>query len=187
MPTFELNDHIREILADTAEEDLDLLTRKVFESIPRNQTREALRQALYDAVRHVLTYAPRPGQSQFATQGGYAEAGSDSTTGEDQRPSGTHAIPVLPGGGNVRNSRAALLRRNRFRMSVWIGNRQFRHILECTRENLEFAAAESDRQAEANANTAQRYRRLVKKMAERHVATVGELSDQDIAEALNDE
>jgi hypothetical protein len=70
---------------------------------------------------------------------------------------------------------------------VWIGDKTYRNILDCTRADLEFAAEESHRQAEANAATERRYRRLAKLMADRGVDTVAELSDEEIWEVMSGE
>lgn len=185
--TFNLRDHIREVLAGTAEENLDALTALVFDRTPRNAIRQAYRQALTEAVRAELPRATRPGQSQFDAQRGGAGAGQDSSTGGGQGGFETQPSHTLPGGGNVRNSRAAMFRRARFRMNVHVGSRTFRNILDCTADDLLFAATECDQMAEANAQAAERYRRLVKVMNQRAVEKVSELTDEEIAEVVGDE
>lgn len=183
--SFDLRQHIRTILAETSEENLDTLTSLVFEATPKATSREAYRQALPEVIRKELAKAPRLDHPTPDTQNGCIEPGQD-IAGEGQDGTDTQDVATLPS-GNVRNSRAALFRRTRFRISVWIGDKTYRNILECTAENLAFAAAESDRQAEANAATARKYRRLVKVMEQRQVSTVAELTDEEIQEALGDE
>lgn len=185
--SFNLRDHIRDILAETAEENLDALTALVFDRTPRNAIREAYRQALTEAVRAELPRATRPDQRSSDTQSLAIGAGSDSTTGEGQATFDTQRSSTLLGGGNVRNSRAARLRRARFRLNVHVGQRTFRNILDCTAEDLLFAAAECDQMAQANAQAAERYRRLVKVMNQRQVEKVADLTDEEIEEVVGDE
>lgn len=183
--TFDLRRHIRDILAETTEENLDILTAMVFDRTPHNAIREAYRQALTEAVRAELPRAIRPDQTGADTQPVIIGAGSDSTTGEGgQSAPDTQNACTLPGGGNVRNSRAARLRRARFRLNVHVGQRTFRNILDCTAEDLLFAASECDRMAEANAQAAERYRRLVKVMLQRQVEKVADLTDEEIEEVI---
>jgi hypothetical protein len=192
--TFDLRQHIRTILAETTEENLDTLTSLIFDRTPKSATREAYRQALTEVVRKELATAPRapkessdsrPDHVDHDAQGGHIGPGSTSA-GEGQRSFDAQGNPTLPG-GNLRNSRTALFRRNRWRISVWIGDKTYRNILDCTRADLEFAAEESHRQAEANAATERRYRRLAKLMADRGVDTVAELSDEEIWEVMSGE
>lgn len=182
--TFDLRQHIRDVLAETTEENLDTLTAMVFDRTPRNAIREAYRQALTEAVRAELPRAIRPDHTAADTQPVIIGAGSDSTTGGSQDIADTHDDCAPSGGGNVRNSRAARLRRARFRLNVHVGQRTFRNILDCTAEDLLFAAAECDRMAEANAQAAERYRRLVKVMNQRQVEKVADLTDEEIEEAI---
>lgn len=184
--TFDLRQHIRDILAGTTEENLDILTAMVFDRTPHNAIREAYRQALTEAVRAELPRAIRPDQTGADTQPVIIGAGSDSTTGEGghMAPDTQSTSTPSPGGGNVRNSRAARLRRARFRLNVHVGQRTFRNILDCTAEDLLFAAAECDRMAEANAQAAERYRRLVKVMLQRQVEKVADLTDEEIEEVI---
>lgn len=185
--TFNLRDHIRDILAETAEENLDALTALVFDRTPRNAIREAYRQALTEAVRAELPRATRPDQRSSDTQSLAIGAGSDSTTGGSHQRPDTHRGFAPSGGGNVRNSRAARLRRARFRLNVHVGQRTYRNILDCTAEDLLFAAAECDQMAQANAQAAERYRRLVKVMNQRQVEKVADLTDEEIEEVVGDE
>lgn len=180
--TFILRRHIREVLDETGETDIETLADAVYARTPRNEIREAYRQALSDQVRKVLGYhAPHLDRDEVGM-------GSTSAIGRGHNSTDTQTGHTPSGGGNIRNSRAALLRRNRFRVHVWLGQGvPEKHVLECTRDNLEFAAAESDRNAQSNARRARQYRRLVKIMTDRGVSTVGELIDDDIEEALNDE
>lgn len=182
--TFDLRQHIRDILAETTEENLDILTAMVFDRTPHNAIREAYRQALTEAVRAELPRATRPDQRSCDTQRPAIGAGSDSIAGEGHPYPDTQKARTLSGGGNVRNSRAARLRRARFRLNVHVGQRTFRNILDCTAEDLLFAAAECDRMAEANAQAAERYRRLVKVMNQRQVEKVADLTDEEIEEAI---
>jgi|ADGO01.1.fsa_nt_gi hypothetical protein len=182
--TFDLRQHIRDVLAETAEENLDILTAMVFDRTPHNAIREAYRQALTEAVRAELPRAIRPDQRVADTHSSSIGAGSDSTTGGSQSLPDTHRSHAPSGGGNVRNSRAARLRRARFRLNVHVGQRTFRNILDCTAEDLLFAAAECDRMAEANAQAAERYRRLVKVMLQRQVEKVADLTDEEIEEVI---
>lgn len=182
--TFDLRQHIRDVLAETTEENLDILTAMVFDRTPHNAIREAYRQALTEAVRAELPRATRPDHFRADTQNLRVGAGSDSTTGGSQVQPDTHRSHAPSGGGNVRNSRAARLRRARFRLNVHVGQRTFRNILDCTAEDLLFAAAECDRMAEANAQAAERYRRLVKVMNQRQVEKVADLTDEEIEEAI---
>lgn len=183
MSEFNLTQHIRGILAGSSEENLDELTDLVFRATWKRDHAEAYRQALPDAIRHQLASHPRAdtntggkGQMETDAQDCYTlPAGNDP-----QDTVGPEAL-IRP---NLRNSRAALLRRNRFRLSVWLGNKTYRNILECTAADLEFAAGESDRQATANAQQAERYRRLVKAMREANAETVNALTDEQITEAL---
>jgi hypothetical protein len=192
--TFDLRQHIRTILAETTEENLDTLTSLIFDRTPKSATREAYRQALTEVVRKELATAPRApkessdsrlDQSRADAHEIRIEPGSTSA-GEGHRSLDLHRTPTLSG-GNLRNSRTALFRRNRWRISVWIGDKTYRNILDCTRADLEFAAEESHRQAEANAATERRYRRLAKLMADRGVDTVAELSDEEIWEVMSGE
>ena len=182
--TFDLRQHIRDILAETTEENLDVLTTIVFERTPHDAIREAYRQALTEAVRAELPRAIRPDQGAIATHTATIGAGSDSTTEERHPILDTQSAAAPSGGGNVRNSRAARLRRARFRLNVHVGRRIFRNILDCTVEDLLFAAAECDQMADANAQAAERYRRLVKVMNQRQVEKVGDLTDEEIEEAV---
>lgn len=184
MTTFDLRQHIRDVLAETTEENLDILTAMVFDRTPHNAIREAYRQALTEAVRAELPRATRPDQRELDAQVGRIGAGSDSTTGGSQVRPDTQILRAPSGGGNVRNSRAARLRRARFRLNVHVGQRTFRNILDCTAEDLLFAAAECDRMAEANAQAAERYRRLVKVMLQRQVEKVADLTDEEIEEVI---
>jgi hypothetical protein len=192
--TFDLRQHIRTVLAETSEENLDTLTSLIFDRTPKSATREAYRQALTEMVRKELATAPRApkhdsdsrlDQEQSDAQPVRIEPGHNSA-GEGQTGGDTQIQSTLPG-GNLRNSRTALFRRNRWRISVWIGDKTYRNILDCTRADLEFAAEESHRQAEANAATERRYRRLAKLMADRGVDTVAELSDEEIWEVMSGE
>jgi len=192
--TFDLRQHIRTILAETSEENLDTLTSLIFDRTPKSATREAYRQALTEVVRKELATAPRApkhdsdsrlDQRTSDTQGTIIEPGSKSA-GEGHRSLDTQVARTLPG-GNLRNSRTALFRRNRWRISVWIGDKTYRNILDCTRADLEFAAEESHRQAEANAARERQYRRLAKLMADRGVDTVAELTDEEIQEVMGSE
>lgn len=182
--TFDLRQHIRDVLAETTEENLDVLTAMVFDRTPHNAIREAYRQALTEAVRVELPRAIRPDQGTIDTHIRIIGADQDSTTGGSQAIADTHGATAPSGGGNVRNSRAARLRRARFRLNVHVGQRTFRNILDCTAEDLLFAAAECDRMAEANAQAAERYRRLVKVMNQRQVEKVADLTDEEIEEAI---
>lgn len=190
---FDLRQHIRTVLAETADENLDVLTALVFERTPRQAVRDAYRQALAEVVRKELATAPRlpdPRLDQVHrdTHSSLIEPGQNSVTGEGQKPSETQSGTTLPGGGqNHRTSRTALFRRFGFRESVCVGDKTYRRLLECTAENLAFAAAESERQSDANAAAARRYRRLLKLMAERHAKTVAELTDDEVREAMTDE
>lgn len=184
MTTFDLRQHIRDVLAETTEENLDILTAMVFDRTPHNAIREAYRQALTEAVRAELPRAIRPDHGTPDTHTPVIGAGSDSTTGGSQSLSDTHRSHAPSGGGNVRNSRAARLRRARFRLNVHVGQRTFRNILDCTAEDLLFAASECDRMAEANAQAAERYRRLVKVMLQRQVEKVADLTDEEIEEVI---
>jgi hypothetical protein len=192
--TFDLRQHIRTILAETSEENLDTLTSLIFDRTPKSATREAYRQALTEVVRKELATAPRASresqdprldQTRTDTHGRSIDPGSTSA-GEGQRTPDIQSPDTLPG-GNLRNSRTALFRRNRWRISVWIGDKTYRNILDCTRADLEFAAEESHRQAQANAATERRYRRLAKLMADRGVDTVAELTDEEIQEVMGSE
>lgn len=186
--SFNLNRHIREILAVEASEDLGELTDAVLRGIATRDIVDALRQALPTYIRTQLGDAERPtdsraGQVRPDAHSGPAGAGTNSPDGYAIGGATSNHAPRPVGGP----SRVTLFRRNRFRVSVWIGEGQYRSILECTIENLEHAAAESDRHVESNAARARQYRRLTKKMRERAVATVAELTDAEIQEALTDE
>lgn len=185
--TFNLRDHIREVLASTDEGNIRTLSELVFDATPRQQIREAYRQALLENVRNELATAPRPDHQARDVHRTRVGAGSTSTIGEGQEPLDTQLARTSPGGGNVRNNRVARMRRARFRISVRWAHEQYKHILDCTADDLLFAAAESDRQAEANAATAARYRRLVKIMRQYDAETVAELTDEQIDEVLRDE
>jgi len=188
---FDLRQHIRAILTDTTEENLDTLANLIFERTPKAATSEAYRQALTETVRRELATVPRkdsrPDQLAADTQRDTIEPGQSTVTGEDQTRIAAQSAGVLPGGGNVRNSRVALFRKHRVRLSLWLGNKTYRDIERCTIADLEFAAAESDRQSEANATTARKYRKLVKVMQQHHVEVVADLSDEQVEEVLCDE
>lgn len=183
--TFDLRLHIRAVLAETAEENLDTLASMVFDRTAVADVREAYRQALTEIVRRELATAPRPDHTAHDAQQTFVGSGL-SSAGDDQGSLDTHLAGVVSG-GNIRNSRAALFRRYRFRESVWVGEKTFRNILDCTAQDLAFAAAESERQAENNAAASRRYRRLAKAMAEHGAATVAELTDEQIRQAMGDE
>lgn len=185
---FNLNRHVRETLAGTSAESIDDLVSDVLGGIRSRDFGEALRQALPTYIRTQVGAAERPTDSRLGQEGADAqflstEAGNSSPDGEaraDSQP--RHDSPAVGG-----NSRVALFRAHRFRITVWIGDKQYRSILECTIDNLEHAAAESDRHAESNAARARQYRRLTKVMRERGVAVVAELTDVEIEEALRDD
>lgn len=196
--TFDLRQHIRTILAETDEENLDTLTTLVFDRTPKAATREAYRQALTEVVRRELATAPRAStdsrldQTGLDTQTTYIEPGHNSA-GEGQADLETQARVTLPGGQNLYNSKAAKIRRimkalrsKGYNASVGVRDKRYVPILECTIEHLEIAASENDHQAEANATAARRYRRLAKLMREREARIVADLSEDDLA-GLNDE
>lgn len=182
MTTFDLRQHIREVLATTNEENLDALADLVYQKTSRKMMPIAYRQALTDIVRGELAYAPRPRQAAPDDQRYSTGSGSSPATGGGIASLGVGLALTPSGGGNVRNSRAALFRRNKFRMSIHVGNRTFRHILDCTAEDLVFAKAEVESMARANMIAADRYERLLKVMQRRKVEHVGDLTDDEIAE-----
>lgn len=192
MNEFDLRAHIRAALAETTEENLYTLTELILKGIPKRAYAEALAQALPEVVRKELATAPRAatedsrfGHLEAGTHTRNAEPGNNSAS-EGQATSEPHRPSTPTGGQNTRNSRASIFRRNRFRISVWIGQGNYRPILDCTVAELEFAAEESHRQAEANAATERKYRRLVKKMIQRQAEKVADLTDAEIEEALTD-
>lgn len=202
MTDFDLRTHIRTVLAETTSESLDDLTALIFSRTPKAEIREAYRQALAEIVRKELAYAPRAPKNaesvifHSSDHTGLTDSGDEHaeeaiqhvSTVTVQRPTAEqpHPVQVAPR-VNVGNSRIALFRRNHYRMSVWVGDKTYRHILDCTQEDLIFAAAESDRQSVANAVTARRYRRLLKAMEHAAAAKVADLSDAQIEEALSDD
>lgn len=195
MADFHLREHVRHVLATTPGENVDDLVAAVFEATPANAYAEAYRQALAPMIRVALAHAERPDpqavqpdQSVLDTQGSPIGLGA-STDGEEaigrSIPSPDAPLPVGP---NLRNSRAArLLRRNRYRQAISIGDGVYRDILECTVADLEYAAAESEKLAAENEAAAWRYRKLVKLMAEHHVETVGDLTEEQLQEVFGDE
>lgn len=170
MTDFNLQAHIRGILAETDETQIGDLVDIVFRRTARRDLAEAYRQALPNVVRNALIASPRAIETPIEREGSIAAPG---TTAEVRRPA-----------NNLRNSRVALLRRNRFRISVWVGGGVYREILDCTIEDLLFATDESDRKAAANAAAAERYRRLVKAMEQHGASKVADLTDEQITEAL---
>lgn len=192
MTEFHLREHIRRVLAATPGEDLDTLVTAVFNATPVTAYADAYRQALAPIVRVALATAERPDlesvqldQKPFDTQDVPIELGQDTDGEEAKHVPISNEPPPLPVGPNLRNSRAAIFRRNRFRVSVWVGPGTYRAILDCTRADLEYAATESRRNEEANRVTAEKYERLVKLLAERGAETVADLTDEEIQQALN--
>lgn len=193
MVDFHLREHVRQVLATTPGEDLDVLVAAVFVATPETAYAEAYRQALAPLVRVALATAERPDtmttrldQGIPDTQMTSIEPGQD-TDGEVAIPrSESSDCPPLPVGPNIRNSRAArILRRNRFRKSISLGGGVYRDILECTVADLERAAAESDQLADENYAAARRYRKLVKVMVETGAETAGDLTDETLEEAFD--
>lgn len=195
MADFHLREHVRHVLATTPGENVDELVAAVFEATPADAYAEAYRQALAPMIRVALAHAERPDSttarlSQMSNDTHYsaAEPGASSDGEEaslESKPNGDTPLPVGP---NLRNSRAArLLRRNRYRQAISIGDGVYRDILECTVADLEYAAAESEKLAAENEAAAWRYRKLVKLMAEHHVETVGDLTEEQLQEVFGDE
>lgn len=190
---FHLREHIRQVLATTPGENVDVLVAAVFAATPVTDYAEAYRQALAPLVRVALATAERPDpqtaqldQLVNDTQGDVIELGT-STDGEEaiSRTKPMQGSP-LPVGPNLRNSRVALLRRSRYRMSVWVGDGVYRDILDCTLADLERAASESDKLAAENQAAADRYRKLVKVMTEHGAETVNDLTEEQLREVLGD-
>jgi hypothetical protein len=194
---FNLREHIRAVLASTPGEDVEDLADAVFAATPADQYASAYRQALAPIVRVALAHAERPDlydpqdsrldQSAPDThmtpiEPGQTAGGEEATDGSEP----TKTTP-LPAGPNLRNSRVALLRRSRYRESIWIGDGIYRHILDCTLADLEHAAAESEKLAAENEAAAYRYRKLVKIMAEYGAEKVGDLTEDQLREVLGDE
>lgn len=190
---FHLREHVRHVLATTPGEDLDALVEAVFRATPPEMYADAYRQALAPVVRVALATAERPApetarldQPGDDTHRPFIESGLSSGEG-GQLQIDTHTGTTPLPGTNIRNSRAArILRRNRFRASISIGDGMYRDILDCTVADLERAAAESEQLAGENYAAAQRYRELIKIMAQNHVETAGELSDEMLEEAFTD-
>jgi RES domain-containing protein len=189
MSEFNLQHHIRAILAETDETQIGELVDIVFRRTARRDLAEAYRQALPNAVRNALVASPR--------NVGINLADLTEQDAKDLYAAATREAPSIdpftaaqpPNGNqrpanNLRNSRVALLRRNRFRISVWVGGGVYREILDCTIDDLLFATDESDRKAAANAAAAERYRRLVKAMQQHGAEKVADLTDEQITEAL---
>jgi hypothetical protein len=194
---FHLREHVRHVLATTPGENIDELAAAVFAATDPADYAEAYRQALAPIIRVALASAERPDttdprldQEVGDTHGKSIEPGTNSGDGEETSVAATSipdsSLPVA--GPNLRNSRAArLLRRNRFRQSVWIGEGVYRDIMECTVADLEHAAAESEKLAAENQAAADRYRKLVKVMAEHGAETVNDLTEEQLAEVFGDE
>lgn len=189
MTDFDLRQHIRTILAETTEENLEILADLIFDRTPHKNTRDAYRQALSDAVRREIGSVPR---ARMIRDDLNIEQDTD-TTGEGQTRIATQSTLGLPGGQNLKTSRATMfrlamaLRRAGFRESIWIGDGVYRPLMECTTDQLEFAAAESDSQANANFAAARRYR-LLKKLLEQHgVEKVADLPIEAVEELNSSE
>ena len=174
---FSLRALIREVLAETDETNLDSLTGQVFSATGDDYLEEAYAQALPSLIRQVIGAATRP---YVSLPGQISSEAPTATAGEGHSHAGTQALSTLPGGQNLINSRVARFRRNRYRISVHVASKEYRHILDCTREDLAFAASESHAHADANRAAAHRYERLIKAMEQRSVTTVGELTDLEI-------
>lgn len=179
--SFNLRALIREVLAETDETNLDDLTDRVFAATGKRNIHLAYAQALPSLIREVIgsavrPHSPLPGQISSEAHTATAGEGHSSADAQDTR--------TLPGDGvSVDTSRVALFRRARYRISVHVAEKTYRHILDCTMEDLAFAASESHAHADANRAAAHRYERLMKAMDERNVRTVGQLTDLEI-EAL---
>jgi hypothetical protein len=184
MTDFDLRHHIQAILAETTEENLDTLTELIFEKTARKDVREAYRQALPVIIRNELARAPRPdhgsgGGDQFAGATQDAPAPSVGTT----HIAGTGTVDYRQG---LATSRVARFRRNNFRITVWVGEKTYRHILDCTRADLEHAAAQSHEKAEANLRAAERYEKLLKVMTDNGAEKVSDLTDEQICSVFGD-
>lgn len=186
MSNFDLKQLVRETLPEH-DVDLDELTDLVYQATPRNQLREAYRQALRNVVRLELAHAPRSDQSPVEAQNGYVGSGSTSA-GADHFPPETHERPVGTGGApNIRNSRASLLRRSGFRERLHIGDGIYRCLEDCSISDLKYAAEERRELSAQNAAAAGRYERLMKRMEEHHVDRVGDLPIEVIVNEFGDE
>lgn len=193
--SFYLREHVRQILAVTPGENLDDLVEAVFAATPVDAYATAYRQALAPVIRTSLASAERP-EPEAARLDHLSADIQESLIEPGQDTDGEAAISLskltgqspLPVGPNLRNSRAArLLRRNRFRRSISIGGGIYRDILDCTMADLERAAAESEQLASENQAAADRYRKLVKIMAEYNAETVNDLSEDQLTDVFGDE
>lgn len=186
---FDLQTVTRDTIATREEWTLDSLVTAVFAATPRSAVRDAYWTALRDYVRRELGNAvtdSRPGQPPHDVQTTLAGAGTTPGT-PSQRPTDTQATLVGGAGPSPTRSRVGLFRAAGFRGLIHAAPGVWKSLLDCTVDDLLFAAAENDRNAERNARVAGRYRHLAKLMQERDATTPADLPADLIEEAFADD
>jgi hypothetical protein len=165
--TFDLADTTRQIIDSRPAWTLDDLAEAVDKATPAVTRRVAYRDALREYVRTAMT--------------GHARRPPDTAPTGQSKPD-TQVEGVGEGGPNLAASRVALFRAG-YRAKVHAGPGTWKDLTDCTADELDFAAAENERMAEANAAAAQRYRQLAKAMRAANAATVADL-DPALLEGL---
>jgi hypothetical protein len=164
------------------------LADAVLEATPQDAMRAAYRTALGGYVRQALGNAPlsdpRPGHTPSDAHRTLAGAGATPDAADHMRPD---AQSRSVGGVGVPSRRLALFRANGFRMRIHAAPGVYKPLIDCSADELLYAAAESDRHARTNAAAAGRYRRLVKLMREHNAKTPADLPAEVLEEAFGDD
>lgn len=173
MDDFDLTHLVSRTIAERTEWDLDELVAAVNARTRQRELKAAYRQALPAFVRVQLGHTPRPDYTAHDGQIPPVGFGEVPTSSSQNTPDAHRR--VAGAGGNLANSRAALLRRAGLRTRIHVADGLWRHIDQCTAADLLYAAAECDRMSELNAAAADRYRRLAKALTERDAERVVDL------------
>lgn len=174
---FDLQDVTRATIGDR-KWTLDELVEAVYKATPAASLHVAYKTALRDYVRHQL--GARTGQMSVDDQVGLAGSGADPDSGPDQRSGDSHSGSV-GAGQNVARSRASRFRelyRAGFRRQVHVGAGVWQPLLDCTRADLLFAAAECRVMAAGNVAAAERYELLAAQVSD--TGKVADLPDDVI-------
>jgi hypothetical protein len=144
------------------------LVEDMLAATPAESMRVAYAMALRPLMRQELAQVnSRPDQVAVDAQGQTVGAGGTA----DQGGSDTQTTPVGGAVPNHERSRVALFRASGFRSVVHVGTGRWQYLLDCTAEQLLYAAAENRRIAVANNRTADRYEQLVEQMRRLGVST----------------
>ena len=202
---FNLQTVTHDVIASRGDWTLDDLVRAVYEATPHGALNVAYRTALHEYVRHQLGQSgSRPGQSARDAQNlpagaGTASnsrpdhpridtqipnAGAGSTPGTTDHMLGDTQMSAVGGAGqNLARSRVALARAG-LRARINVAKGIWRPLIDCSVDDLRYAAAINDRMAHANAAAAERYRRLAKLLEEYKVAKVRDLPPEVLEEVF---